>query len=178
MFTTGSSCEINVQCKGRILDIRQSVPLDYKGDERKRSYSKGGQNFRYCISRESIPLPDGKRHLVQQQWQVSCIIKNQSNPRTKQDTWLERAHQLCVRLQLLEVLEGHPGQSECLHQHREQQGQVLSTSDREFVIGVVVYHLWYGIKGRAVLPQHILTVFTPGELHVHETLTTSVNEKI
>lgn len=62
------------------------------------------------------------------------------------------------------------GQSECLHQHREQQGQVLGTSHWEFVCGVEVYHLWDGVKGRAVLSQHILAVFTLSELHVHEAL--------
>lgn len=47
---------------------------------------------------------------------------------------------------------------------------MLSTSDGEFVCGVEVYHLWDGVKGGAVLSQHILAVFTLSELHVHETL--------
>lgn len=54
---------------------------------------------------------------------------------------------------------------------------MLGTSDGEFVCGVEVYNLWYGVKGRAVLSQHILTVFTLGELHVHEALTASVKYK-
>lgn len=54
---------------------------------------------------------------------------------------------------------------------------MLSTSDREFMCGVEVYHLWDGVKGGAVLSQDILAVFTLGELHVHETLTASVKTK-
>lgn len=73
--------------------------------------------------------------------------------------------------------EGASSQSECLHQNGEQQGQVLGTSDREFVCGVEVYHLWDGVKWRAVLSQHVLAVFTLGELHVHETLTASMGTK-
>ncbi len=69
-----------------------------------------------------------------------------------------------------EIPQEHQGQSECLHQHGEQQGQVLGTSDREFVRGVEVDDFWDGVKGRAVLSQHVLAVFALGELHVHETL--------
>lgn len=69
-----------------------------------------------------------------------------------------------------EAQEERQGQSECLHQHREQQGQVLGPSDRQFVRGVEVDDFWDGVKGRAVLSQHVLAVFTLGELHVHETL--------
>lgn len=69
------------------------------------------------------------------------------------------------------------GQSECLHQDREEQGEVLSTSDWEFVRGVKVDDLWDGVKGWAVLSQNILTIFTPSELHVHETLAAPVRKE-
>lgn len=64
----------------------------------------------------------------------------------------------------------HPRQSERLHQHGEQQGEVLGASDREFVCCVEVDDFRYGVEGRAVLSQHVLAVFALGELHVHETL--------
>lgn len=53
---------------------------------------------------------------------------------------------------------------------------MLGASDRELVRGVKVDSLWNGVKRRAVLSQHVLPVFTPGELHVHETLTAPVKE--
>lgn len=64
----------------------------------------------------------------------------------------------------------HPHQSKRLHQHREQQGEVLGASDREFVCCVEVDDFRDGVEGRAVLSQHVLAVFALGELHVHETL--------
>lgn len=64
----------------------------------------------------------------------------------------------------------HRGESECLHQHRKEQGQVFCTSDREFMGGVEVDDLWDGVKGRAVLSQHVLPVFARSQLHVHEAL--------
>lgn len=73
-----------------------------------------------------------------------------------------------------EILEG---QSECLHQHGEQQGQVLGTSDWEFVCGVEVDDFWDGVKRSAVLSQHVLAIFALGELHVHETLAAPVRNK-
>lgn len=54
---------------------------------------------------------------------------------------------------------------------------MLGASDREFVCGVKVDELWDGVKGRAVLSQHVLAIFTLGELHVHETLTAPVRVK-
>lgn len=51
------------------------------------------------------------------------------------------------------------GQSERLHQHREQQREVLGTPDREFVCGVEVDDFWDCVKGRAVLSQDVLPVF-------------------
>ncbi len=76
-----------------------------------------------------------------------------------------------------QVQEERQGQSERLHQHGEQQGQVLGTSDREFVRGIEVDDLWDGFKGRAVLSQHVLAIFTLAELHVHETLAAPGREK-
>lgn len=61
-------------------------------------------------------------------------------------------------------------ESECLHQHREQQGQVLGPPDREFVRSIKVDDLGDGVKWRAVLSKHVLSIFAPCELHVHETL--------
>lgn len=81
------------------------------------------------------------------------------------------------RLQILDAQEEFVDQSECLHEHREQQGQVLSTSDWQFVRGVEVDDLWDGVKGRTVLAQDVLAVFAVGELHVHETLTAPVMDK-
>lgn len=54
---------------------------------------------------------------------------------------------------------------------------MLGTSDWEFVCGVEVDDLWDGVKGRAVLSQHILAIFILCELHVHETLAAPVGEK-
>lgn len=54
---------------------------------------------------------------------------------------------------------------------------MLGTSDWEFVCGVEVDDLWDGVKGWAVLPQHIFAVFTLSELHVHEALTAPVNKE-
>lgn len=54
---------------------------------------------------------------------------------------------------------------------------MLGTSDREFVCGVKVDDLWDGVKGRAVLSQHVLAVFILCELHVHETLAAPVGGK-
>lgn len=70
----------------------------------------------------------------------------------------------------LEVQAKRRGQSERLHQHREQQGQVLRTTDLEFVCGIEVDDFRDRVKGRTVLSKHVLAVFTLGELHVHETL--------
>lgn len=75
---------------------------------------------------------------------------------------------------VLEVLEVRGGASECLHQHGEEQRQMLGASDRELVIGVEVDDFWDGVKGRAVLSQHVLAVFITGDLHVHETLAAPV----
>lgn len=61
-------------------------------------------------------------------------------------------------------------ESECLHQHGEQQGQVLSSSYGKSVCGVEVNQFWYGVKRRAVLSQHVLAIFALSELHVHEPL--------
>ena len=55
---------------------------------------------------------------------------------------------------------------------------MLGTSDWEFVCGVEVDDLWDGVKGRAVLSQHILAIFILCELHVHETLAAPVGKKI
>jgi len=67
--------------------------------------------------------------------------------------------------------------SERLHQHGEQQRQMLGASDREFVCGVEVDDFWDGVKGRAVLAQHVLAVFIPGEPDVHETLAAPVGRR-
>lgn len=75
------------------------------------------------------------------------------------------------------VQEEGQGQSECLHQHGEQQGQVFGTPDGKFVCGVEVDDLWDGVKRRAVLSKHVLAVFTLAELHVHETLAAPVRKK-
>ena len=64
----------------------------------------------------------------------------------------------------------HRDQSERLHQHGEQQGQVLSTTDLEFVCGIEVDDFRDRVKGRTVLSKHVLAVFTLSELHVHEPL--------
>ena len=74
------------------------------------------------------------------------------------------------RKYILEVQAEHRAQSECLHQHRKEQGQVFCTSDREFMCGVEMDDLWDGVKGRAVLSQHVLPVFALSQLHVHEAL--------
>lgn len=50
------------------------------------------------------------------------------------------------------------GQSECLHQHREEQREVLGAPDGEFVCGVEVDDLWDGVKRRAVLSQDVFAV--------------------
>lgn len=36
---------------------------------------------------------------------------------------------------------------------------------------------WDGVKGRAILAQDVLAIFTLGELHVHETLAAPVRKK-
>lgn len=54
---------------------------------------------------------------------------------------------------------------------------MLGASDRKFVCGVEVDDFWDGVKGRAVLSQHVLAVFILGELHVHETLAAPVRKK-
>lgn len=54
---------------------------------------------------------------------------------------------------------------------------MLGTSDGEFVRGVEVDDFWDGVKVRAVLSQHVLAVFIPGEFHVHETLAAPVGRK-
>lgn len=52
--------------------------------------------------------------------------------------------------------------SECLHQHREEEGQVLGTPNGEFMCGVEVDDFWDGVKGWAILSQYVLAVFTLG----------------
>lgn len=47
---------------------------------------------------------------------------------------------------------------------------MLGPSYGKSVIGVEVNQFWYGVERGAVLTQHVLAVFTLGELHVHETL--------
>lgn len=47
---------------------------------------------------------------------------------------------------------------------------MFCTSDREFMRGVEMDDLWDGVKGRAVLSQHVLPVFALSQLHVHEAL--------
>lgn len=54
--------------------------------------------------------------------------------------------------------EEGPGQSECLHEHGEEQREVLGAPDGEFVCGVEVDDLWDGVKWRAVLSQDVLPV--------------------
>lgn len=54
---------------------------------------------------------------------------------------------------------------------------MLGASDREFVCGVEVDDFWDGVKGGAVLSQHVLAVFILRELHVHETLAAPVRWK-
>lgn len=71
----------------------------------------------------------------------------------------------------------HPHESQCLHQHREEQGQVLGSAYRKFVCGVKMDDLWDGVERRAVLSQHVLAIFTLGELHVHEALAAPVGTK-
>jgi len=61
-------------------------------------------------------------------------------------------------------------QSESLNQHGEEQGQVFSSFDGEFMCGVIVDHFRDGVKRRAVLAQDIAAIFALAELHVHETL--------
>lgn len=53
---------------------------------------------------------------------------------------------------------------------------MFCTSDREFMCGVEMDDLWDGVKGRAVLSQHVLPVFTLGQLHVHEALAAPARE--
>lgn len=69
-----------------------------------------------------------------------------------------------------------PGQSECLHEHGEQQRQVLGAPDGEFVCGVEVDDLWDGVKRGAVLSQDVLPVLQMGELHMHEALAAPAGE--
>lgn len=47
---------------------------------------------------------------------------------------------------------------------------MFCTSDREFMGGVEMDDLRDGVKGRAVLSQHVLAVFALSQLHVHEAL--------
>lgn len=54
---------------------------------------------------------------------------------------------------------------------------MLCTTDWEFVCGVEVNDFWDRVKGRAVLSQYVLAIFTLGELHVHETLAAPVRKK-
>lgn len=54
---------------------------------------------------------------------------------------------------------------------------MLGPSDREFVCGVKVDDLRDGVERRAVLSQHVLSIFALGELHVHEALAASVRKK-
>lgn len=61
-------------------------------------------------------------------------------------------------------------QSESLHQHREQQRQVLGSTDRELVCGVKMDDLRDSVEWGAVLTQDVLSVFALGELHVHKAL--------
>lgn len=42
--------------------------------------------------------------------------------------------------------------------------------------GVEMDDLWDGVKGRAVLSQHVLPVFTLSQLHVHEALAAPARE--
>lgn len=114
-----------------------------------------------------------------------CVESSKSSSPVQQEertgTLLRRSRQtfkfyVSNHNEILEVQEERQGQSECLHQHGEQQGQVLGTSDREFVRGVEVDDFWDGVKGRAVLSQDVLAVFTPGELHVHKTLAAPVRK--
>lgn len=150
---------------------------------RERSYSKGGLKFRYCISCESIPrmletLGTGTTAVVGEGISPWCVESSkvvQSKKRESPCTPLGRSCQtfkfyVSDHNDIPEVPEERRGQSECLHQHGEQQGQVLSPSDREFVCGVEVDDFWDGVKRWAVLSQHVFAVFTLGELHVHETL--------
>lgn len=50
------------------------------------------------------------------------------------------------------------GESECLHEHWEEQREVLGAPDGEFVCGVEVDDLWDGVKRRAVLSQDVFPV--------------------
>lgn len=54
---------------------------------------------------------------------------------------------------------------------------MLGASDRQLVRRVEVDDLRDGVKRWAVLPQHVLAIFTLGELHVHETLAAPVCDK-
>lgn len=57
-----------------------------------------------------------------------------------------------------EVRERVWGQSECLHEHREEQREVLGAPDGEFVRGVEVDDLRDGVERRAVLSQDVFPV--------------------
>ncbi|TRY90198.1 hypothetical protein DNTS_025279, partial [Danionella cerebrum] len=61
--------------------------------------------------------------------------------------------------------------SECLHQHREQQGEVLGSADRQLVGGVEVNDFRDGVERGAVFSQDELPVTRLRELHVHEPVT-------
>lgn len=145
-----------------------------------RSDSKGGLKFRYCISCESIPrmletLGTGTTAVVGEgitPWCVESSNVVRSNKKRELALHWEDPfkHSSFYVSHHNEIPQEHQGQSECLHQHGEQQGQVLGTSNREFVCGVEVDDFWDGVKGRAVLSQHVLSVFALSELHVHETL--------
>lgn len=54
---------------------------------------------------------------------------------------------------------------------------MLCSTDGEFMCGVEMDDLWDSLKGRAVLSQHVLAVFTLGELHVHKSLAAPVRNK-
>lgn len=124
---------------------------------------------------------------VQQQWWLRAsnppgVLNHESSPLPE-----SRARNTAAPCQTLWIYafppqfnsggpEEGPGQSECLHEHGEQQREVLGAPDGEFVCGVEVDDLWDGVKRRAVLSQDVLPVLQMGELHMHEALAAPVGE--